>query len=77
MDMDDAERHKLMREALRRMEREIRNQQMDLIGRGLVYLDDGLPLGQLLQALGISRRTWERRVDQHRHRYDGMKVEDE
>jgi transposase-like protein len=68
--MEDIERHAEMAKALARNEKEIANLRYDQTQRGLVYLDDGMPLRDLLAALGISERTWYRRVKDLRERYD-------
>ena len=67
--MDDGERWAAMAESLKAAELEIRRLRYDLIGRAMTYVSDGLPVGIVLDSLGISSATWFRRTKDYRERY--------
>lgn len=54
--------------SLRAAEGRLREERDEVTRRALIYLDDGLPLDEVLVALGISRATWFRRVRELRQR---------
>jgi hypothetical protein len=72
--MTNDERHAEMAKALARKERELVSLRYDQTQRALVYLEDGMPIADLLAALGISQSTWYRRVKDLRERYDRRPV---
>lgn len=52
-----------MYESLLKSERRLRAERHDITRRALIYMEmEGLPLDRVLEALGISRATWYRRV---------------
>jgi hypothetical protein len=68
--MENTERWFAMAQNLKAAELRVRREQLDLTHRAEVYMSDGLPLGIVLGALGISRATWYRRVRENAARYE-------